>query len=316
MSNETIEKEMRKVFSDTLLDILSNNNEIVALDADLASSSGMLEAFNKFPKQCVNAGISEQNMIGVSAGLSLVGLKPIVHSFAPFVTRRVLDQIYTSIAYGRNNIFIYASDPGYWSQYNGGTHTTFEDFAMLRTIPEMTVFAPSDSQSLAFMMRYYAKHGGAVYCRTPRSFMRTIYESAECFAFGQFKKLGTGKDILFIAAGDTTSDVFYQVIPMLANNDIHAAVIDLLFVKPQKTEELLQEIKNYSHVISVENHNVLGGIGDMVAAMIAEHCLKCKFLKIGVHDRFGEVGDKGFLKKELGLDPVSIFNKAEVFYTE
>ena len=131
--------EMRKTYSNTLDDILKENKNAIVLEADLASSSGTSVLFEKYPHQTINCGIAEANMVGVAAGLSLCGYKPFLHSFSPFVTRRVLDQIYSSLAYSKNSVHIYGSDPGYWALHNGGTHTTYEDMAILSSIPRRQI---------------------------------------------------------------------------------------------------------------------------------------------------------------------------------
>lgn len=134
-------KEMRAQLSETLDELMSKDDKLIVCDADLACSSGLKPLFEKYPERSSNFGISEANMTAACAGFSQTGLKPIMHSFCPFVTRRVMDQLYVSIGFAQNNLFVYASDPGYWSQYNGATHTSFEDIAITRSIPNLTVFA-------------------------------------------------------------------------------------------------------------------------------------------------------------------------------
>jgi len=310
LASENSQIEMRSVYGKTLDQMMSNDDQIVALDADLASSSGAGAIFKKYPNRSVDVGISEQNMIGVAAGLSLSGMKPYVHTFAPFCTRRVFDQLYTSIGLSRNSIHIYGSDPGFWSLYNGATHTTFEDLAIMRAIPNMNVFVPSDPITFAWILRYYSNHLGAYYTRSTRKPLPLIYDNNSEFTFGKGNIIRKGKDIVLIAVGEMVNEAL-QVAQELESKGVSACVVDLLFVKPYDQQLIESLIAEYKYIVTIENHYLTGGIGDILAAEIAESSYHPRLLKIGVANRFGEVGDEEYLKKTYGLRSIDILHKID-----
>lgn len=137
--------EMSKVYQDTMLELLETNGEVVICDADLVGAIGMTSVYNKHKDRCINMGICEANMMSAAAGMSLTGKIPFVHSLAPFAVRRLFDQLYLSGAYQKANVRVFGSDPGFWASYNGGTHTSVEDLALTRVIPNVTVLAPADA---------------------------------------------------------------------------------------------------------------------------------------------------------------------------
>lgn len=301
-------KEMRKQLSETLLELMATDEKIVVGDADLACSSGLQPLFEKYPAQSINFGISEANMIAASGGLSQVGLKPIVHSFCPFVTRRVMDQVYVSIGFAKNNLFIYASDPGYWSQYNGATHTTFEDIAIMRSIPGATIFAPSDARCVDWILRYYKQNPSFIYARIPRKEVPMLYKSDEVFEFGKGKIIKQGSDIAIICCGPEIQDALDVANMIEKEQDISVTVVDLLFLKPMDMTLIQSIIKTHKAVITVENHNRYGGVGEAIGAIISEMEITNKpYLKIlAVNDRYSEVGSVDYLKEKLHISKKDI----------
>lgn len=289
-------KEIRKIYGETLDHVLSHQDDIVIADADLSSSSGAGYLFEKYPGRSINFGICEQNMIGAGAGMSFTGLKPFVHSFAPFVSRRVVDQIFMSLAFAKGNMHIYASDPGYWSQYNGATHTTFEDIAIMRSIPNVCVVAPSDATTFAWILNYYAQHGGIIYNRCTRKPLPSIYTEDSSFAYGKGQWLKHGQDIALISIGDGVSDCL-EVAKQLAEEGIHVSVIDLFFIKPYDKQLLHTVFASHKSIITVENHNRIGGIGELVGSELAQSEYHCRFKMLAIDDCFGQVGTVDYLKE-------------------
>ncbi len=167
--------EMRQAYQETLIELMRKDPHVVMLDADLGSSSGSTKTFKQFPDQCVNMGISEANMISAGAAMSLTGLTPFAHSFAPFATRRVLDQIYMSLAYSANSLHIYGSEPGYWAQFNGGTHTSIEDIAILNALPNLIITAPADTVSPLDTESLLFPEGSVLHPGCPQEFATDLY---------------------------------------------------------------------------------------------------------------------------------------------
>lgn len=301
-------KEMRQVYGDTMADLMQHNQKVVLLDADLASSSGAGDLFEQFPNRCIDVGISEQNMISVGAGLSLTGLTPYAHTFAPFISRRDLDQIYVSLGFAQASMHLLGSDPGFWSQFNGGTHTTFEDLAMLRAIPNITVTAPSDPISYEWILRDYEKRKGLAYTRVTRKPLPYLYETGTSFEYGKAKVLKEGKDAAVFTIGGMTHTVL-NIAQQLEDENLQVMIIDLLYVQPYDQERIRQIVTSHPLVFTVENHNVIGGIGDIVASEIAESGANAQLTKIGVKNRFGEVGTVEYLQEQYGLGKDRIYRE-------
>ena len=294
-NNLDSKKEIRKVYGDTLESMIEEGKDIMVCDSDLVGSSGAGRIYEKYKKNSVNFGICEQNMIAAAASMSVVGYKPFVHSFSPFVSRRVMDQVYVSAGFSKNDLHIYASEPGFWSQYNGATHTTFEDFAIMRSIPEITVVSPSDAVTFEWIMRYYVENGGVFYNRCTRRSIPMIYKEGSTFEYGKSNLIMEGNDVLIIAEGSLVADAL-EAAEQLNEKGISTGVIDLLFIKPLDTELICKEVNKYKLVITVENHNIYGGIGEAIGAELALMNAVCKFKRLGVQDRYGQVGTVEYLK--------------------
>lgn len=294
-NNLDSKKEIRKVYGDTLESMIQEGKDIMVCDSDLVGSSGAGKIYEKYKKNSVNFGICEQNMIAAAASMSVVGYKPFVHSFSPFVSRRVMDQVYVSAGFSKNDLHVYASEPGFWSQYNGATHTTFEDFAIMRAIPGITVVSPSDAVTFEWIMRYYAENGGVFYNRCTRRNIPMIYKEGSTFEYGKSNLIMEGNDVLIIAEGSLVTDAI-EAAEQLNEKGISTGVIDLLFIKPLDTELICKEVNKYKLVITVENHNIYGGIGEAIGAELALMNAVCKFKRLGVQDRYGQVGTVDYLK--------------------
>ena len=294
-SNLDSKKEIRAVYGNTLESLIKEGKDIMVGDSDLVGSSGAGKIYEEYKENSVNFGICEQNMIAAAASMSVMGYKPFVHSFSPFVSRRVMDQIYVSAGFSKNDLHIYASEPGFWSQYNGATHTTFEDFAIMRSIPGIHVVAPSDAVSFEWVMRYYAEHGGVFYNRCTRRNIPMIYQEGSTFEYGKSNLLMEGNDVLIIAEGSLVADAIMAA-RQLNEIGVSAGVIDLLFIKPLDKELITCEANKYKLVITVENHNIYGGIGEAIGAELALSNATCGFRRLGIHDRYGQVGTVDYLK--------------------
>ena len=292
--------EMRKVYHDTIEELVKVDPKVVVLEADLANSANTADLITKYPNQCFNCGISESNMIAAAGGLSILELKPYVHSFAPFVTRRVLDQIFMSIAYSKNHIHIYGSDPGIYSQANGGTHTSFEDFSVLRAIPNFIIFAPSDSTTFRWMINEYNLFPQPTYTRAPRGMLPEIYEESSTFKIGEGQWIYQGDQIAVIALGDRVQKAI-EIRNVLIKQGISISVVDLMFIKPFDHTLLQEIIKQHSYIITYENHSIYGGIGDIVTNEIIASKYSPQLIKLGINDEFGEAGDLDYLEKKFRI---------------
>lgn len=306
-------KEIRQAYGETLEQLILSNSTIMVCDCDLASSSGAGFIYEKYPNHSVNFGISEQNMIAAGAGMSMVGIKPFVHSFAPFVSRRVADQVYMSLGFAQGNMHIYASDPGYFAQFNGATHSTFEDLALMRAIPKINVVAPSDASTFTWIMKHYATHGGIFYNRCTRKPLPRLYCENSTFEIGKSQWIRKGKDVAIIGVGASVHDAL-KAANELEKLGISTSVVDLFFVKPLD-EELIQEvIHQHRLIVVVENHNRFGGVGEMIGCIMAKSDCTSRLKQVALNDRYGEVGTIEYLKEIYHLSEKDIVETVVEFF--
>lgn len=300
-------KELRMIVVETLQELMQCDDKVVALEADLGGASGFTKIQKSNPDRFVQCGIAEANMVGVSAGLSLTGMKPFMHTFGPFATRRVYDQIFLSGAYAKTTMNIYGSDPGFCVGANGGTHTTWEDVALMRAIPNAIVCDAADEQQLAWIIKEFAKLEGVHYVRANRKDVRNVYAKGSTFELGKGNVLCDGKDILIISAGQLVFDVLDSAQALEASG-YSTQVIDMFTIKPLDVALLKQAIGGKKLIVSVENHSITGGLGSAVAEVLSEMGCHIPLKRIGVNERFGQVGTPDFLQKEFGLSAEAITN--------
>lgn len=295
---------MRDAYCKTLMDIASENDNIVVLDADLVSSSGMKPFFKQFPDRAINVGIAEANMIGISAGLSVVGKIPFAHSFGCFATRKTCDQVMISAAYAKLNVKILGSDPGVTAAYNGGTHMPFEDIGVMRSIPEITIIDLTDPVMVMDVVRQVADTYGVHYMRMPRKNVTAVYEEGSSFEIGKGNILLDGKDVTIIACGIMVGEAL-KAAQLLKNDRISARVVDMFTIKPIDTELVEKCARETKAIVTAENHNIIGGLGSAVSEAVVKTS-PVPLEMVGVKDRFGQVGTEDFLKEEYSLTAAEI----------
>lgn len=298
--NKEVGKELRATVVDALKAVMEENEKVVALDADLGGASKWTDLAKSNPDRFINVGIAEANMVGVAAGLNLTGYTPFIHTFGPFATRRVLDQIFLSGAYSKNTINIFGSDPGFAAGHNGGTHTTWEDVALLRSIPDVVICDAADEVQMDWIIKAFSKMEGVHYVRGNRKGVRNVYAPGSTFEIGKGNLLKEGSDYLIVATGQLVSEAL-EVAEELAAKGITCDVVDMFTIKPLDEDLLLERLANKRGVITIENHSITGGLGSAVAEVIADNGLATPLKRIGVDNRFGQVGTPDFLQEEFGL---------------
>lgn len=306
--NHEIGKELRVTVVDALKDVMANDPKVVALDADLGGASKWTDIAENTPDRFINVGIAEANMVGVAAGLSLTGYTPFIHTFGPFATRRVLDQIYLSGAYGENTLNIFGSDPGFAAGHNGGTHTTWEDIALLRSIPEVVICDAADEIQMDWIIKEFAKLKGVHYVRGNRKGVKNVYAPGSAFEIGKGNLLREGQDYLIVAAGQLVSEAL-EVAGKLEAEGNSVDVIDMFTIKPLDKELLLERFVGKQAVITIENHSITGGLGSAVAEVLADNGLAIPLTRVGVNERFGQVGTPDFLQTAFGLTTEKILEQ-------
>lgn len=305
--------EMRAVYAQTLIDMMSKNKDVVIMDADLVSASGTKKVFDAFPKQSINMGIAEANMMGVAGGLSLSGKIPYVHTFAPFATRRAYDQIYLSGAYQQANFRILGSDPGYWAAHNGGTHTSVEDLALMRVIPTMNVLVPADAVALKWMLHYTGKAYGMFYIRMGRKDYVDLYQEDATFELGKVNVLSEGKDGVIFAIGEMVAEAMDAAMIVKQQFNLDVAVVDVFSLKPLDKEGIIKQSHNKKFVITAENHSIINGLASAVSEVLVENKNHPPLRKVAINDRFGEVGTIDYLSKTYQVNAENIVKAIKEF---
>ena len=298
-------KAYKSVFAETIESIVTGDADVVYIDCDLMNSFGTRDLWKKNPRQVINAGIAEANAMGIAGGLSAAGKKPYVHTFSAFASRRCFDQVFLSIGYGGNSVRILGTDAGVTAAYNGGTHMSFEDLALMRTIPEATVIEISDGAMLESMLRQVKDRPGLTYLRTSRKTYPALYSRDHSFRIGKGEVVRAGDLATVFACGLMVSEAM-KAARLLEKEGLHIQVVDLFTVKPVDRELIRACAEKTGCLITAENHNVIGGLGDAVGAAVAEMGLGVRFRKIGVQDRFGSVGPQDYLQEYYGLTAENI----------
>lgn len=298
------EKEIFEVYGQAMEELFQEDSRVVYLDADLMGSLKTTWLWEKYPDRVFNTGIQEANMVGVACGMYLAGYKPYIHTFAPFASRRVFDQVFISGAYAGKGLKVIGSDAGIAATYNGGTHMCFEDTALYRTIPGACIVDVSDGRMFAYLLKSLKDYGGVVYFRTARRGVADIYGKSEAFEPGKGKVLLEGTDATVVASGIQVAQAIGAA-RLLAKEGISVKVVDVVTVKPLDEEMLVASAKETGLVIVTENHSIHGGLGDAVCSVLAEK-YPVRVLKNGVQDMFGQVGNEGYLRGQYHLRDVDI----------
>ena len=305
---EKDDRMIRDAFKNTLDEVMTSDNNVVYLDADLMSCLGTQPLSSKHPQRIINCGIAEANMMGVAAGLSLAGKKPYVHSFGPFASRRSMDQIFMSLAYAKLGARIIGSDPGITASFNGGTHMPFEDMAVMISIPDAIVLEPCDYASVTQLIKKTKDISDkVVYMRLLRKNTFKIYEDDLDLEIGKGITVKDGADVTIISSGIMVGEAMLAS-EKLANEGISARVVDMFTWKPIDRELIVKCANETGAIVVAENHNSLCGLAASVASVVTETTL-VPIEKVGVHDEFGQVGAEDFLREEYKLTANEIISK-------
>ena len=303
----------REAYGKALVELGAANDKIVVLDADLAGAT-MTKYFKAaYPDRFFDCGIAECNMMDIGAGLSTMGLIPFCSTFAMFGAGRAYEQIRNSVAYPHFNVKICATHAGVSVGEDGGSHQCIEDLALMRVIPGMTVLCPADANEAKAATMAIADFDGPVYMRLAR-LATPVFEGnmVKPFVLGKANVLREGKDVAIFATGLMVNESLMAA-EALAKDGIDAAVINVHTIKPIDAECVTAWAEKCGKVITVEEHSVIGGLGDAVADVLMGK-VNCKFHKIGVNDQFGQSGKAADVLREYGLtaDQIAATIKANI----
>ena len=305
----TGQKDTRSGFGDGIVEAARKNPNIVALTADLAGSLKLNQFIKEFPERFIQVGIAEANMIGIAAGLTIGGKIPFTTTFANFSTGRVYDQIRQSVAYSGKNVKICASHAGVTLGEDGATHQILEDIGLMKMLPGMTVIVPCDYNQTKAATIAIADHEGPVYLRFGRPSWPIFTSPTDPFQIGKAQFFSEGNDVSIFACGHMVWKAI-EAGKILEEKGIKAEVINIHTVKPLDTEAVIGSLRKTRCAVTVEEHNVIGGMGDAIAQAAAkEYPVPIEY--VGTKDTFGESGTPTQLLSKYGLDTPFILDAVE-----
>jgi transketolase len=303
------QKDTRSGFGDGIVEAARKNPNIVALTADLAGSLKLNQFIKEFPERYIQCGIAEANMMSIAAGMTIGGKIPFTTTFANFSTGRVYDQIRQSIAYSGKNVKICASHAGLTLGEDGATHQILEDIGMMKMLPGMTVIVPCDYNQTKAATLAIADYQGPVYLRFGRPVWPIFTASDQTFEIGKAQFFSQGTEVSIFACGHMVWKAI-EAGKILEEKGISVEVINIHTIKPLDTAAVLNSIRKTKCAVTVEEHNILGGLGDAIAHAAATH-FPIPIEYIGTKDTFGESGIPTQLLKKYGLDTPNIVEAAE-----
>lgn len=306
-------KALRNQYGETLAALGAENPNIVVLDADLACSTQTQKFADKFPDRFFNQGISEQDLINTAAGLSTTGKIPFCSTFALFAAGKGWDQIRNTVCYSGLNVKVCPTHSGLSLGEDGASHQSIEDIALMRVIPGMTVIVPSDAVETDRVIRWAAEYYGPVYVRLVRPNCPVIHDNAtyqlDAAMPHRIRVEREGSDITFAATGETVYHALLAAERLQKDHGISAEVLNCAFIKPFDTETLVKSARKTGKVITVESHQIFGGLAGVVCEELSAH-QPTPVRRLGTQDRFGQSGTGDALFKEYGIDWEAIYNEA------
>ena len=300
----------REIYGRTLAALAEGNEKIVGLTADLEKTTAIKFFADKFPERFYNVGIAEQNMFGIAAGLAKAGLIPFASTMAVFTCLRAGEQVRTDIAYQNLPVKIIATHAGISFGHAGTTHHCTEDFAIMRAIPNMTVICPADGIETSKAVQACVDTPGPVYIRIGRGFEPPCYESDNySYEIGKAITMRDGTDLTIICCGIAVLQALNAAKTLQETDGLSVCVINMHTIKPIDREAIMKAVTDTRRILTIEEHNVLGGLGDAVASVIAESGKGCVFKKHGLQDTFAAIGYAEDLYAYYGLDANGIVDK-------
>lgn len=291
----------RDSYGAALVELGAAHDNLVVLDADLAAATKTGVFQKAYPERHFDCGIAEGNMIAVAAGMSTMGLVPFASSFAMFAAGRAFEQVRNSVGYPKLNVKIGATHGGISVGEDGASHQCCEDFALMRSIPGMVVLSPSDDVEARAAVKAAYEHQGPVYIRFGRLAVPVFHKEKDfSFEIGKGEQLTQGNDVAIIATGLMVAEAL-DAAQTLKAKGINARVINICSIKPLDAEIVIKAATECKAIVTAEEHSIIGGLGEAVCSLLAEHGANCKVKRVGVNDEFGHSGPAKALLKSFGL---------------
>lgn len=294
----------RQSYGEALKELGKENNKVVVLDADLSTATKTELFAKEFPNRFFDLGIAEQDMVSTAAGFATCGKIPYASTFAVFAAGRAYDQIRNSVCYPKLNVKICATHAGITVGEDGASHQMIEDIAMMRTMPNLQVFSPSDDVQTKYLIKEISKLDGPCYVRLSRLGTPVIYDENESFEIGKAKQIGDGTDATIFATGICVSEAI-KAKERLKEQGINVRVVDVFTIKPIDKELIIKCAKETKKIITVEDHSVIGGLGSAICEVLSEE-YPTKVIRLGIKDSFGKSGKAEELMKYFEIDTDSI----------
>lgn len=303
----------REIYGRTLAELGKHNDKVVGVTADLANTTAIVRFAEAFPERFFNVGIAEQNMMGIAAGLAKAGLIPFASTMAVFACLRGGEQVRTDIAYQNLPVKIIATHAGISFGHAGTTHHCTEDFAIMRAIPNMTVICPADGIETSKAVQACIDVPGPVYIRIGRGFEPPCYQSDQYdYEIGKAITMKNGTDLTIICCGIAVLQAMNAAKTLQETDGLSVRVVNMHTIKPIDRESILKAVTDTRRILTIEEHNTIGGLGDAVASVIAESGKGCVFQKHGMQDEFATIGYAEDLYAHYGLDANGIVDKVRV----
>ena len=300
----------RDGYVEAMLEMMAENKKLAHIDCDLMGCINTGKLQKAFPNQTFNAGIAEQNAMGVAAGMAATGMTVFAHSFGCFASRRMFDQAFLAAGYSELPVHVIGSDPGVTAAFNGATHMPFEDCALYMTIPNAVVIDSCDFAQTKSLTKQLAACGNPSYMRLIRKGFTTVYADGSEFEIGKGVTLREGEDVTIIASGILVDEALKAAELLALTHGISVRVLDIHTWKPLDDELILKAASETGCVVTAENHQVSCGLGSAVSNLLTDKCL-VPLERIGIQNRFGQVGPQDFLMQQYNLTATDIAAAAQ-----
>lgn len=298
-------KAQRVVWGETLTELAASDERILVIDGDLATSTRADILAEAMPERFIQAGIAEQNMVGMAFGLSTVGYRPWLSSFGVFLTTRALDQVRMLLSQTYAPVRLAGAYAGLLNGASGKTHQDISDLAVMRTMPNMTVLAPADAIEAGAIIRWAADHDGPLYVRLARDAVTDVFDADYEFRPGLPRRLSEGRHGLVVSTGVQTSRTA-EALQQLASEGLELRHVHVPMLKPLDADALAAELDGYEAIITVEEHSVINGLGGLVSEIVTERRLAAAVHRIGLQDGWSESGPNDFLLDKYGLSAARV----------
>ena len=308
-NHEKDKRSNRDAYIAAMLEMMKNDPKVVHVDCDLLGCINAKKLAEQFPDKVFNAGIAEQNAMGVAGGMAATGMNVFIHTFGCFAARRAFDQAFLACGYSQVPVHVIGSDPGVTAAFNGGTHMPFEDGALYMTIPNATVVDPCDYAQAYALTKACAEMPNITYLRLIRKGFKPVYADGSTFEIGKGVTLTEGNDVSIIASGIMLDEAL-KAAEQLKSEGIKARVIDMFCWKPIDEELIIKAAEETGCIVTAENHQIASGLGAAVANVVVKN-KPVPMEMVGIRNRFGQVGSQDFLMKEYNLLAEDIVSAAK-----